>query len=69
MAVIAAIVAAAALAVLVLIASSDDAPSTLQLPSAVEAARGSDRHLELLADDIAMRVAAREQAVEAARGS
>jgi hypothetical protein len=67
-AVIAALAATGVFAATVLNDTPDDTPPNPQVP-AVEAARGSDRHLELLAADIARRDEARQQAIEAARGS
>jgi hypothetical protein len=68
-AVIAALTATGAFAVTVFNDTSDNAPPNPQAPNAVEDARGSDRHLELLAGELAGQADARQQAVEDARGS
>ena len=68
-AVIAALTATGVFAVTVFNDTSDNTPPNPQAPNAVEDARGSDRHLELLAAELAGQADARQQAIEDARGS
>ena len=68
-AVVAALTATGVFAVTVFNGTSDNTPPSPQAPNAVEDARGSDRHLELLADELARQAAARQQAIEDAYGS